>query len=191
MSGFSFDPQAYGAAAAELLAPRREAPLGAGEPNRAAEARLVALSVDSLLAGRPVADRAAAQACLAGLWLYHDFLDESHAISQDLHTPEGSYWHGILHRRDGDYDNAKYWVRRVGKHPVYPRLAQFAARAAASCHGIDPAVQYLATQGAWDPFRFVDSCRAASGPTADVCREIQAREWELLFDHCYQAARAK
>jgi hypothetical protein len=34
-----------------------------------------------------------AQAMLAGLWLWHDWLDESHAISQALHDATGSFWH--------------------------------------------------------------------------------------------------
>ena len=43
-----------------------------------------------------VRDAAAAAACRAGLWLYHDFLDESHTISQEIETPEGSYWHALF-----------------------------------------------------------------------------------------------
>src|SRR5688500_14776191 len=38
----------------------------------------------------PVKDRAAADAMLAGLWLWHDALDESHTISQGIETPTGA-----------------------------------------------------------------------------------------------------
>src|SRR4051794_25421628 len=65
-----------------------------------------------------------ARAMLAGLWLYHDFLDESHRISQDLHSPTGSFWHAVMHRREGDFSNAKYWYARCRHHPA---LAQIAA----------------------------------------------------------------
>ena len=64
-----------------------------------------------------------AEGCLAGLWLLYDFLDESHTISQSLDTLEGSYWHGIMHRREPDYENAKYWFRRVPVHPIHAELA--------------------------------------------------------------------
>ena len=50
---------------------------------------------------------------LAGLWLWHDALEESHAIAQAIITSSGSLWHAILHRREGDYSNAKYWYERA------------------------------------------------------------------------------
>src|SRR2546430_6689730 len=32
--------------------------------------------------------------------LWHDYLDESHSISQSIETAEGSFLHGIMHRRE-------------------------------------------------------------------------------------------
>ena len=45
--------------------------------------------------------------CLSGLWLVAGDIDESHTISQDLGSAEGSFLHGIMHRREGDFGNAK------------------------------------------------------------------------------------
>ena len=104
--------------------------LDRGAPNRAAFDQLSALTEARLCDGHAVRDREMARACLAALWLYHDFLDESHRISQSLHGREGSYWHGIMHRREGDYANAKYWFRRVGAHPIHEALG-LSARALA------------------------------------------------------------
>ena len=59
----------------------------------------------------------------AGLWLAIGELDRSHSISQHDDSSTGSYWHGIMHRREGDYGNAKYWFRRAKGHPMVGSLA--------------------------------------------------------------------
>jgi hypothetical protein len=176
----AFDPSVYGPAVADLLAEDRLAPLGPGAPNRAARPKLAALTVEVMLAGRPLVDPDMARACLAGLWLYHDFLDESHTVSQDIATTTGSYWHGLMHRREPDPSNAAYWFRRVGDHPVFAPLAE-EARAL----GLRPA------SGRWDPFAFVDLCekhRDTGAAEEMALRRVQRREWELLFDWCFRRA---
>src|SRR5262245_29639467 len=114
----------YPPAVAELLKQPRLCPLGPGRPNASARPALDALAGPDAFAPHRVADRSFADACRAGLWLLHDFLDESHRISQELDTVEGSYWHAILHRREPDAANAAYWFRRVGQHPIFEALAK-------------------------------------------------------------------
>ena len=58
----------------------------------------------------------------AGLWLLLGDWERAHNISQDQHNCNGSYWHGILHRVEGDFWNAKYWLRQVARHPVRKML---------------------------------------------------------------------
>lgn len=172
-----------------LLSPPRLNELGPGKPNLAVRPKLEELSIEGLFEGR-VADRSMAAACLAGIWLYHDFLDESHSISQEIDTVEGSYWHGLMHRREPDFGNAKYWFRRVGNHSIEADLA-IDARQLADELGTDSASRFLVSQTAWDSFRFIDLCEAAaSGQSAStmLCRQIQQREWWLLFDYCFQRA---
>src|SRR4028119_687385 len=60
--------------------------------------------------------------CRAGLLLLNDDLHASHEISQHIETPTGSYWHAIMHRREGDAFNSKYWWKRVGEHPAFIRV---------------------------------------------------------------------
>ena len=76
------------------------------------------------LAAEAVADPvlAARPDLVAGLWLYVDELDKAHAACQDLNTPTGAFWHAIMHRREGDFSNAKYWFRRAVKHPALGRI---------------------------------------------------------------------
>lgn len=171
-----FDPTAYGPHVAALLTPERLPELGPGTPNRTAQPLFQQLTVERLFEGRSIRDRDMARCCLSALWLHHDFLDESHTISQEISTTSGSYWHAIMHRREPDAWNSKYWFRRVGSHPV---LDQLAAEA--------PALGYDFRGGA----AFVDFCeRARGGADEDLARCVQLLEWQLLFDYCYRAALA-
>lgn len=182
------DPTSFPLIVRDLLSPERLPSLGPGHPNEGARDRLHSLTVESLCAPHPVRQRDFATACLAGLWLYHDFLDESHRISQDLHTSTGSYWHALMHRRELDFENAKYWFHRVDTHPIYEALLAAAAELAADA---PPGAAFLRTQADWQPFAFVDLCAASLAgqmPCDDLCRQIQKREWELLFDWCYRHA---
>lgn len=184
----NFDPTQYGPVVAELLAPRSMA-LDAGRPNHACHDRLRALDAARLCAPAKPSDPAMARACLAALWLYHDFLDQSHRVSQSLDTAEGSYWHGIMHLREGDYSNAKYWFRRVGPHPIHAALLVATRELAAEAPGQE--VAELTAGAAWDPYRFVDLCAdacAGRNQAEATCRKIQEREWQLLFDHCCRRA---
>ncbi|HQH73843.1 MAG TPA: hypothetical protein PK360_17340 [bacterium] len=185
----SFDPKVYGPVVAELWSEHRLIELGPGEPNAGAEPRLAGLQADDLFSARRILDRDMAQACLAGVWLYHNFLNQSHKISQTIATSSGSYWHGFMHRRELDFSNAKYWFRKVGVHPVYGRLCREAKALAAAHPHFSPA--FLTSQEEWDPYSFVDFCEEClqvETPAEPLCRMIQQREWELLFDYCYRKA---
>lgn len=172
-----------------LIAEDRLGDLGPGTPDLAVKPMLDVLARD--LPGI-AKERGFASACLAGLWLCHGFFDESHAISQDLDTLEGSFWHGILHRREPDYGNAKYWFRRVPAHPVF---AELHAAALAVPAPAGPAADFrsaLVGRKAWDPFAFVDLCELAGRRgTAELvryCGDIQRAEWKLLFAYCHERA---
>src|ERR1051326_5982829 len=97
----------------------------------------------------PTARLDEAAAMLAGLWLWHDWLDESHRIVQGIETETGSFWHAIMHRREGDFSNSKYWLARCASHPA---LATIAAQAGAVAHAMpaDKAVLRVVIKG-WDP----------------------------------------
>lgn len=170
-----------------LLAEDRLNELGPGMPNTALRAQLDQAARAVLPKAK---SRDFAAACLAGLWLYHDFLDESHTLSQDIDTVEGSYWHGIMHRREPDYWNSKYWFRRVPRHPIFHDLRSAAATLAEEA-GTPPGSAFLLQQKDWDPAAFVDLCEAAArGPAGldRLCRQIQRREWDLLFQFCHERA---
>jgi hypothetical protein len=43
--------------------------------------------------------------------------DGAHAVAQDDPSPEASWVHAYLHRKEGDQANAGYWYRRAGRPP--------------------------------------------------------------------------
>ena len=175
------DPACFSPVIREILAEDRLSPLGPGTPNEPMRASLERLTVESLFAPQQVADPDFARCCLAGLWLYHDFLDQAHEISQEIETTSGSYWHGIMHRREPDYSNAAYWFRRVGKHPVFDSLPAAARELAPD----------MAIPSPWSPFWFIDYCEACANrkePGEQFARQMQKREWELLFEYCCRHA---
>ena len=177
----------YGEAFAEVLDAERIPPLGPGSQQSKIRPPLAALTLDRAFAGSTLVDSDMAQCCLSGIWLLYNYLDESHTISQDIATTTGSYWHGIMHRREPDFSNAKYWFRRVGPHPVFQPLYD-EATAIVQATSTDMSLGHE-----WDPFGFVDACQealSANPPSATVCAQIAHAEWWLLFDYCYEQATA-
>jgi hypothetical protein len=186
-----FDPADFGPRVTDLLtnAPLNE--LGPGKPAEAMRPKLAALTAEGVVAPHGLADRQMAECCLAGLWLRYDFLEESHRISQEIETPTGSYWHGILHRREPDYGNSQYWFRRVGRHPIFEPLALAAYEIAPGADDVPAEAAAMIHKLHWDPFAFVFLCELAAQDHSALqawCARVQQREWELLFVFCYSHA---
>lgn len=139
----------------------------------------------------PVQSAADAVALTAGLFQMHDCLDRSHSLSQDVEGEgrhaAGDYWHAIMHRREPDYGNSKYWFRRVGRHPVFDDLAQWASDEFDASN--EPETRGWSDRvcggGKWDPFVWVDLCQEAAheegSPLYRIAQRIQWIEMLLLL----------
>jgi len=153
---------------------------GLGPEVRSAVQPSVALgqAVDALGLSGEVAGLARSAALL-----WHDHLDESHTVSQDIGSTNGSFLHGIMHRREPDYSNAKYWFHRVGDHPCFSTLAS-AATDYLDATGDEALAKRLAPGGHWDPFAFVDAVEAAvhygNPGEIELLQHVQRIEFETL-----------
>lgn len=139
---------------------------------------------------QPIKNLDDARAALAGLWLWLDALNESHVIAQDILSPTGSFWHAILHRREGDFSNAKYWYRRCESHHVNKMMGAIASSLAGDLTS-DRLVAH-AVGGGWNPIGFVDLVQAVHHKPADprfaLAVRLQRAEWQALFTHCVRTA---
>jgi len=171
-----FDPSAYGPQVASILAldgsGERLMPLAMGT----CSSRQAAVELSRAKAKDLFPDSRAPDAALSGLWLYFSCLDESHSLSQEIHTADGSFWHGIMHRQEPDAGNSAYWFRRVGNHPVFPQIAEAAAE-----------LGYHAGAN-WNPFSFIDyvedARRKPGTPAERIALNVQRAEWQILFHYC-------
>lgn len=153
-------------------------------------------SPESLLAPHAVVSVPGAAAVKSGLLLWADALDASHTVAQDHedHTT-CSYWHAIMHRREPDFGNCKYWCRRVGAHPIHAELRNGALQILRGSARGD-VVDYMTdveVEEDWQPERLVDACELACQPGADAefvrCLEqIQVLEFALLLDYSHREA---
>ena len=93
----------------------------------------------------------------------NDDLASAHELAQ-AHEGDKTYdyWHAVVHRREGDFDNAKYWLRQVGRHPVLSRVHD----------GGPPAA-----------IRFIDRCHEANHAEQAVLEATQKREMLGLLEY--------
>lgn len=171
---------------------RRRMPLAPSGPARGEGLELLrSTPPEALFEGETPASGPFAECVRSALYLYYSALDESHTISQDIHSTTGSFLHGIMHRQEPDYSNAKYWFRRVGEHELFPTLREDALRLSLKTEEVRSAIQ---GRKRWDSMWFVDECERgvkAGGALESDLLELQRLEWELLFDYCYRRALAE
>jgi hypothetical protein len=121
------------------------------------------------------------------LLLWNDHHDAAHAIVQDCETPDGNLIHAILHRREPDYSNARYWFHRVGAHPCFAPLARQVEHFL-TAEGNPSLLHELVKKGQWDPEAVISACLRVSKERHHVVervtlQKIQQIETRVLLHH--------
>jgi hypothetical protein len=187
-------------ATTDILSPRAREILGLnssaylrlvvhGPGNDQAKSMLEDLSPKDIFSEPSAKSDEDAKAAQAGLWLLHDWLDESHTISQSIHSATGSFWHAIMHRREGDFSNSKYWYARAAGHPALQTLAAQATPVVNEAPAEKALLRLIAS--GWNPNAFVDLVESVSGGEGDACHslavQLQQLEWRVLWESCTRA----
>lgn len=117
------------------------------------------------------------RAVQSALHLWNDSLVAAHELAQEIHTTTGSLIHGVMHRREPDYANAKYWFHKVGAHALFPAFRRAA---------LERLPDLIHRYPAWDAFHMVDCCERAAADSAleASLRPLQAAELDLLAARC-------
>jgi hypothetical protein len=175
-----YSPLAYELLAEEDLLLR----LRPTEPGSAeAIVRIRGAEEKELTGGAVLADATYPRLIRAGLFYAYDALDESHRIVQDIGTSQAAYWHGMLHRREGDFENSRYWFRRTGKLGLFGEMHARAAEVSA----------LMGRQSNWDPYVLVGQCEQARfGGDVDQKElvALQRLEFDVMFDQLWRDAFA-
>jgi hypothetical protein len=119
-----------------------------------------------------VEEGVAARCTRSLLFLAAGGLDQAHRIVQEISTSDGAYIHGMVHRIDDDFDNARYWFRRAGAIPAAPEMYR---RAAANS-------ETIANHPSWNPFVVTDLLeRSRTGEVTEELRAVLTIEFEVLL----------
>ncbi len=140
-----------------------------------------ALSDSELANGREILNPKEFNFIRGGVLYALDELDDAHRIFQDESNSEGSYWHGMMHRREGDFDNARYWFRRAGRLPAFADMQSAAGSASGN----------MSRQETWDPYLFTGLCeqvRFGAEELVPECQALQRAEFDVLFERIWRKA---
>lgn len=133
----------------------------------------------ALLGGQTPAPDAPLALLRGALFYFHGALGDAHREFAKEDGEAAAYWRGMVHRREGDFENARHWMRRAGELPVFLEM-----QGRAGDHS-----PHMTRQPAWDPFLFTMLCEQFKfGETAYKAEiaHLQKVEFAVLFDYVWR-----
>jgi hypothetical protein len=117
--------------------------------------------------------------CIRSLLLFlTGGLEQAHRIVQELSTTDAAYIHGMIHRIDDDFDNARYWFRRASMEAA---TAEMYRRAAANSLTV-------ASHPLWDPILVTEMVETSrTNGVTDELRAVLRIEFEVLLQFLWEA----
>jgi hypothetical protein len=126
----------------------------------------------------------------SALYICFDCFEEAHNIAQDHEGPAGNWLHAILHRREPDAGNSKYWYAKV-KAPakVYEGIGKkaLAYLGESPLPELEPLAKKMEKSKTWEPEAFVDLAdkirqKEKASPAYRTLAKIQEIEWLGLVE---------
>jgi hypothetical protein len=112
------------------------------------------------------------------LFLASGGLSQAHRIVQEMSTTDAAYIHGVIHRVDDDFDNARYWFRGARVHPA---AAEMYRRASASS-------PTMSQSAGWDPILVTDLLeKSRSSGVSEELQTLLTIEFEELLRFLWSA----
>ena len=134
-------------------------------------------TTEQLTSSQELENRACLIRCL--LLYANDALSEAHRLVQDVSGDLAAYLHGMIHRREEDFENARYWFSRAGELPFFGELQKQSAQIS----------EDMAKQLNWDPYLFVTLCERSkygSRTSVKTLVALQKAEFSTLLDYLYR-----
>ena len=119
-------------------------------------------------------DKSKTSCVRALLWYAAGDLHAAHEIVQPMSSPDGAYIHGMIHRVEDDFDNARYWFMRAAAHPASAEIYRHAFVNS----------PLIASRPLWDPVYVTELLEEAriTGLSEEL-RTVLRIEFEELFNY--------
>ncbi len=115
-------------------------------------------------------------------------IDRAHEIVQHGSTSMDRYLHGVVHRIEGDFWNAKYWFRQVGDRELLARIGMevMSTLEAKSVLESSKSMKLFDDQNRFAPENLVDAQAAVYGKSTShdrvLIQQIAQAEWEAIWE---------